>query len=67
MADNDKEAVSKARMSINETAPASLHTYLEIELTGGGFDGRLYIEPAEITVNNICKRLSIEIQEEVPF
>lgn len=68
-ADEDKEAVNRARRAIEESFPEDDKSeYLPIDLTGGAFAGRLYIEPREITVANICKRVELpEPETSVPF
>lgn len=68
LAEDDKDAVTKARRAIEETAPVSTRTYLKVDLDAGGFEGRLYIEPQEITVQHICRREPIpEVEVGVPF
>lgn len=68
MAENDKDAVTKARRAIEETAPVSSRVYLKVDLDAGGFGGRIYMDPQEITVSNIRKRESVpEVDVEVPF
>ncbi len=67
-AENDKEAVRKARQAIEETAPIAPDTYLKVELTAGAFEGRIYVEPGELGIKDICKREVLsEIEEGVPF
>lgn len=71
-ANSDKEAVQNARKCLNETIASEVLDYLTVDLTAGGFMGRLYIEPAEITIKNICKRAPVveeqtEIGIAVPF
>jgi hypothetical protein len=66
-AESDKDAVRKARVAIRETSPCYIEDpqiYLKIDLTGGAFDGRVYLEPGEITVKAICKRTPVT---EAPF
>ena len=67
-AENDKDAVRKARQAIEETAPVARNTYLRVDLTAGAFEGRIYVEPGELGVKDICKRESLpQIEEGVPF
>lgn len=67
-AENDKEAVKVARRIVNETSPAANDSYIEVDLDGGGFNGRIYVEPGEIALSNICKREALpELSTEVPF
>lgn len=67
-ADNDKDAVNKVRRAIEETSPDVSSLYLRVELTAGAFEGKIYIEPGEISVKNICKREELpEMAENVPF
>lgn len=55
-AEDDKDAVRKVRKALEETSPEVSSPYLQVDLTGGAFDGRVYIEPAEVSVKDICKR-----------
>lgn len=67
-AKDDKDAVQKARQAIEETAPADSSTYLRVDLTAGAFEGRIYLEPGELSSKDICKREPLpEIAEDVPF
>lgn len=67
-AESDRDAVTKARRAIDETSPAASETYLKVELTAGAFEGRLYLEPGELTIKDICKREELEeLADEVPF
>lgn len=68
-AEDDKDAVNKARRAIEESSPdISSDVFLEVDLTAGACQGRLYLEPRELTVANICKRESLpEMAENVPF
>lgn len=68
-ANSDTDAVTKIRKALEETAPADTETYLPVDLTAGAFDGRLYLEPAEVSAKDICKREELlEFEEEgVPF
>lgn len=67
-ADNEQDAVRRARRSVEETAPETSNTYLKVELTAGAFEGRLYLEPGEITKKNIIKTEALpELAEGVPF
>lgn len=69
-AENDKDAVQKARRSVEETSPTASDTYLKVELTAGAFEGRIYLEPGEITSKCIRKRKKLEditAEQGVPF
>ncbi len=67
-AENDTDAVNKARRAIEETSPEASNTYLQVELTAGAFQGRIYLEPKEISKKDICKKEEIpEVEEGVPF
>lgn len=67
-AENDKDAVMKIRRAIEETSPDVSSSYLKVELTAGAFEGRIYVEPKEISVKNICKREELpSMAENVPF
>jgi hypothetical protein len=67
-ADDNKEAVTKARRAIEQSFPDNSVDHLEIDLDGGAFLGRLYIETEEITVGNILKVEELpELALNVPF
>lgn len=67
-AENNEDAIRKAKRTIDETAPTSSITYLPVDLTTGAFDGRLYIDPDEINEGNICEKVCIpEVDVGVPF
>jgi len=67
-ANDDTDAVNRARRALEESFPEKVHDYLKIELTGGAFDGRLYIEPGEISRANIIKREQLkELAADIPF
>lgn len=67
-AENDRDAVTKARRAIEETSPEASSLYLKVELTAGAFEGRLYLEPLELGVKDICKRETLpEMSDAVPF
>lgn len=59
-AGNDQEAVKIAKRSIEESYPEDSVNHLDVDLTAGGFRGRLYIDTGIITDKNIYRR------EEVP-
>lgn len=67
--DNDQDAIRKAKQAVLETATPASDIYLRVELTAGAFEGRIYLDPEEITDKNICKREMLEdlASEEVPF
>lgn len=66
-ANDDKEAVINARKVLNESSEG-IGDYIAIDLTAGGVMGRVYIEPAEVSVNNITRREQIqEVETGVPF
>lgn len=59
---DDIDAVSKARRCLVESFPENsdpVNHHLFVELTAGGFNGRLYIEPEEISKKNITKRTQL--------
>jgi len=72
-AEDDRDAVRKGRRAIEESWPEDesaqrIDMHLKVDLTAGGFMGRLYVEPGEISINNIVKRQTVaEEQELVPF
>jgi len=67
-ANEDKEAVFKARRALEESMPENAFHHLKVDLTAGAFDGKLYIEPEELTVCNICKTVSLpEVDVSLPF
>jgi hypothetical protein len=67
-AEEDKEAVTKARKALEESFPDEALDYLAVDLTAGAFMGRLYIEPGELSVSNICKKQDLpELVTDVPF
>lgn len=55
-AEEDKDAVNKARRALEESFPDDANNHINVDLTAGAFLGRLYIEPLELSVRNIIKR-----------
>jgi hypothetical protein len=67
-AETDKDAVRKVRRAIEETSPEASDTYLKVDLLAGAFEGRIYLEPGEISTKNICRRDVLpEVSTDVPF
>lgn len=68
VAEDERDAVMRARKAIEETSLGGYHIYLRVELTAGAHDGRIYIEPGEMSTKDICKKeILLEISEDVPF
>lgn len=68
MAETEREAVTRARAAIEETSHISTTPYLEVDLTAGAFEGRIYIETGEISISNIIKKEIFQEEEiGVPF
>ena len=67
-ATDELDAVRKARRAVEETSPEASDVYLKVELTAGAFEGRLYLEPGEISSKNICNTEPLpEMRKGVPF
>ena len=67
-ASDDIDAVNKARRALEESFPERALDHLKIDLDGGAFDGRLYIEPMELSKANIIRRDTLpEPETGVPF
>lgn len=67
-AEDDKDAVTKARRALEESSPDELHTQLHVDLTAGAFAGRIYVEAGELSAKDICKREEVpELVVGVPF
>lgn len=68
-ANDDDDALMKAKRAIEETAPAASNTYLKVDLTAGAFEGRIYLEPETLTKSNICRKVILpnEGPEDAPF
>jgi hypothetical protein len=64
IAENDKEAVRKARQAIIETT--RVHNTIAIEFTGGASNGHIVVPPGRITTRNIQYRWPLG-EEGVPF
>jgi hypothetical protein len=67
-AENDSDAITKAIKALDETSVVNVNSYIKVNVTGGASDGRIYLDPLELTVENICNRETIpEIEEGIPF
>lgn len=66
--EDDQDAIRKAKQAILETSTPAADVYLNVDLTAGAFEGRIYLDPEEITDKNICQRdILPEVTEDVPF
>lgn len=53
LANDDKDALKKAQQAMRESSPVDPGVYLDVELTAGAHEGRLYINPLNIRTKNI--------------
>jgi hypothetical protein len=68
-AGNDEDAINKAKQALYESSEGlHAHAKLRVELTAGAFDGNIFIEPENLTIENICTRTATnEVESSVPF
>lgn len=67
-AEDKERAVFKARRALEESFPEDSLDHLNVELTAGGFGGRLYIDTSEVTEQNIVKSEALpELIGDIPF
>lgn len=68
IAKDDEDAVKKAKQMLEESFPEDAVDYLEINLTNGGFCGRLYVATEGICPKNINSKEPIpDLDPSVPF
>lgn len=58
LANGDKDALKKARQAMRESAVASGD--LDVELTAGAHEGRLYVNPWNLRTRNIIARVMVQ-------
>lgn len=65
---NDEAAIKRAQHMLEESFPEDSIDHLDINLTDGGFSGRLYIDTETLSVSNIHSKERVpELDVTAPF